>query len=93
MITCQKCLERMKPEDPRIPTGKYHHSSCDYYCSKPDYERELEQGMKQDIIERHISYQNVDGKQLSLLRKNLIDYIDEKLSTKNIKYTIKETSN
>ena len=29
---------------------------------------------------RYVSYQNVDGKQLSLLRKNLIQHIDEKLN-------------
>jgi len=42
LITCEECRDRMKPEDPRVPTGPYHHSTCDYFCSKPTYYRELE---------------------------------------------------
>jgi len=43
MITCAECQRRLYPEDPRIPVGKYHHSTCDYFCNKPSYYRELEQ--------------------------------------------------
>ncbi len=42
MITCAECIERLKPDDPRIPSGRYHHSSCDYFCDKPSYYRDIE---------------------------------------------------
>jgi len=42
MITCNECLDRMKPDDPRVKSGHYHLSGCDY-CNKPQYYRELEQ--------------------------------------------------
>ncbi len=45
MITCQECLEKMKPDDPRVPTGRYHHSSCDYFCNKPTYYKEIEKAI------------------------------------------------
>lgn len=46
MISCAECREKLSPEDPRIPTGRYHHSTCDYYCNKTTYDRELEQASK-----------------------------------------------
>ena len=42
MITCQECIERMKPNDPRVKSGRYYLCGCDY-CNKPHYFRELEQ--------------------------------------------------
>lgn len=32
-MNCEKCIERFKPDDPRVKSGRYHLSSCDY-CSK-----------------------------------------------------------
>ena len=45
MIPCTECLEnaRKQGDDPRVPVGRYHQSSCDFYCDKPTYFRELEQ--------------------------------------------------
>ena len=43
MITCKECRERLYPDDPNIPTGKYRHSTCNYFCDKPTYFREAEQ--------------------------------------------------
>jgi len=42
MITCEECIQRMYPDDPRVKSGRYHLCGCDY-CQKPDYYRELEQ--------------------------------------------------
>ncbi len=50
MITCNECRERLYPEDPSIPTGRYGHSSCDYFCDKSSNYRELET-IKEPIIE------------------------------------------
>lgn len=41
MITCRECIERLKPDDPRVKSGRYHLCGCDY-CNKPSYFRELE---------------------------------------------------
>jgi len=43
MITCKECIERFKNwgDDPRVKSGRYHLSGCDY-CDKPTYYRELE---------------------------------------------------
>ena len=41
MITCAECIQRMKPDDPRIKSGRYNLCGCDY-CSKSTYYRELE---------------------------------------------------
>ncbi len=43
MISCADCIQRMKPDDPRVPVGLYHQSGCDSYCNKPTIERDLEQ--------------------------------------------------
>jgi len=43
MLSCRECIERLRPDDPRIPTGRYHQSSCDFYCNKPTRYRDLEQ--------------------------------------------------
>ena len=48
MITCKECRERLYPEDPSIRLGKYHMSTCEHYCNKPDSERDLEQ-LKNDV--------------------------------------------
>jgi len=47
MITCEECRERLSP-DPSIRLGKYHMSTCEHYCNKPNSERELEQ-LKNDV--------------------------------------------
>ncbi len=54
MITCAECIERMKPDDPHVRSGKYHMCGCDY-CNKPSYYRELESQSppEQVIIHRH----------------------------------------
>jgi len=60
MITCIECIERFKSwgDDPRVKSGRYHKSSCDY-CNKPQYYIDLEQikniktdEPKQDTIAR-----------------------------------------
>lgn len=39
-MTCEKCIERFKPDDPRVKSGRYHLSSCDY-CSNEYHLEEL----------------------------------------------------
>ena len=43
MISCNECIELLRKlgDDPRIKSGRYHLSGCDY-CNKPTYYRELE---------------------------------------------------
>ena len=58
LITCRECRERLFPEDPSVPSGPYHHSTCDYFCNKPDYFREIEAVQKPQVVEhihRHIT--------------------------------------
>ncbi len=43
MMSCKECKERLYPDDPSVPIGRYHHSACDYFCDKPLYYRELEE--------------------------------------------------
>lgn len=47
MISCKDCIENLKPDDPRVKSGKYRLCGCDY-CNKPDYYRQLE-GLKDDV--------------------------------------------
>ncbi len=42
MITCEECIQKMYPDDPRVKSGHYHLCDCDY-CDKLTYYRELEQ--------------------------------------------------
>ena len=43
MISCKECKERLFPHNPTIRLGKYRLSTCEHYCNKPQYYRELEQ--------------------------------------------------
>ena len=43
MISCKECRESLYPDDPSIRVGRYHLSTCEHYCNKPNYYRELEQ--------------------------------------------------
>jgi len=58
MISCKECLERMYPEDPRVPVGRYHQSGCECYCDKPSYDRELEEKIEAreptEVIHRYV---------------------------------------
>jgi len=46
----------MKPDDPRVKSGRYHLCGCDY-CNKSTYFRELErkqvEPQVQEVIHRH----------------------------------------
>ena len=48
MIECKECIRNLHPHDPRVPVGRYHQSTCGYYCDKPSYYRELEQALTPD---------------------------------------------
>ena len=77
LIPCAECIERMKPEDPRVRSGRYNKCGCDY-CGKSTYDREIEnQQLKPQQVE--VIYQQVTDVQISYLRHNLASYIDKKL--------------
>ena len=48
MLTCEECKRNLYPHDPTIKTGRYHMSTCEHYCDKPDSKRDLEQ-LKSDV--------------------------------------------
>jgi len=89
VLTCRECREHLYPEDPSIPTGKYHHSTCAYFCSKPDYYREIER-IKEvskeeptEVIHRHINYNSSlsrkeYGEIEQIKRKSI--YLDKKVN-------------
>ena len=90
MLTCKECRERLYPHDPSIRLGKYHMSTCEHYCNKPQSERELEQ-LKNDVelikrteipdlIEvRQLKYQVEQAKAGYLhLQKKLDEHLDKK---------------
>ena len=68
MITCSECIERLRPDDPRIPTGRYHQSSCDLYCNKPTYYRELEQQEAPEII-HVVRHSNMNKQEFDILQQ------------------------
>ena len=51
MITCKECIESLRPDDPRVRSGRYMMCGCDY-CNKPTYYREIESANRETIIER-----------------------------------------
>ena len=86
MISCSECVERMKPDDPRVKSGRYHLCGCDY-CNKPDY-RQLEQPKPEpeipDSIEikqlRHQVEQARAG--FLFLQNKLNEHLDKKRKSK-----------
>ncbi len=40
MLTCQECINRLFPGDPRVKAGRYNLCGCDY-CCKPYKELEV----------------------------------------------------
>jgi len=84
VITCEECIQRMKPDNPRVRSGRYNKCGCDY-CDKPSYYRTVESRITEPDRVEYVTYQNVDGKQLASLRKNLTIYLDEKFN--NLKNT------
>ena len=66
MITCADCIRRLYPDDPRVKSGSYHLSGCDY-CNKPKYFRDTEQQKHTRIIEHRHS--NMSQKDYDLLQQ------------------------
>ena len=80
MITCADCRQRLLPDDPRIRSGKYHLSGCDYYCNKPDYYREIEAEREPQIIEHRHS--DMGKKEFDLLQQTAlkVDWLEKRLN-------------
>jgi len=79
MITCKQCIEDLRPDDPRIRSGRYRMCGCDY-CNKPSYFRELELSTEevarpQEIIHRH---SNMGAKEFDLLQQTAmkVDHLE-----------------
>ena len=98
MITCAQCIQQLKPEDPRVRSGRYRLCSCDY-CSKPSYFRELEEVQKDMPAPRpivNVTYK-MDARstpafkelkeQIALTNGRLDKYFEDKKKVKR-KYTI-----
>jgi len=91
VITCRACIERLYPHDPRIPCGRYHHSTCDYFCNKSDYDRELEQKVEQVLKQPPVvtplipEYKYLDTLKADMmhLKNKLNEHIDASKKTKN----------
>ena len=85
IITCEECRERLYPDDPSVPVGRYHHSTCDYFCNKPTRYRELEKeaAPKPQVVEHIVRTSNMGRQEFMLLQslqgqvKYLQDKVDE----------------
>ena len=77
MISCKECKERLYPEDPTIRVGKYHLSTCEHYCNKPQYYRDLEQAKSE--IQPVFKPRPVD-KEIDQL-KGMVLYLQNKVNT------------
>ncbi len=78
MITCKECRERLYPDDPRIPVGRYHHSTCVYFCDKPMYNRELE-ATEPQVVEHIHRTSNMSRKEFDCLERLIERLIKERL--------------
>ena len=93
MISCKECKERLYPEDPTIRVGKYHLSTCEHYCDKPSYYRELEERLSTEVIIKKVhTHINIDKKALELQKRivsleSKLEHLDKKKRTDT--YTIK----
>jgi len=75
MITCRQCIDEFKPDDPRIKSGSYHLSGCDY-CNKPLYFRNIEDG---DLPDRTIVDLDKESKdEMKRLRAQVM-YLDKQV--------------
>jgi len=97
MITCAECIERFKAwgDDPRIKSGRYRLSGCDY-CNKPQYYRELEAEQREpqvtEIIHRHADMSKQEFADLQSL-KGQVKFLQSKIEelTKRRKPEKKQT--
>ena len=90
-MLCKECILGMKPDDPRIKTGRYHLCGCDY-CDKPTYYRELEAAQpialpqtppEHRLIKKLLEIQGMANNTRMKLQEHLT-------SKKKSKFTIKE---
>ena len=86
MITCNECIDRMKPDDPRVKSGKYHLCGCDY-CNKPTYYRDLEtiKSEIQPVFRPRPVDKDIDQLKAGFihLQNKLNEYIDKNKNGKN----------
>ena len=81
MTTCLQCISDFHPDDPRVKSGKYHLSGCDF-CTI-DYSL-MDSGELEEVYQR-----------LSLISKKLSGQVDGLASKKksaritNDKYTLR----
>ena len=104
MLTCRECKEMLYPEDPTIRQPRWIRgqiipygspSTCDGFCDKPTYYRELEQREPQ-VIEHIHRTSNMDKKEFALLQQlsQQVKYLDKKVNElyekkKGVTYEIK----
>ena len=92
MITCEECRLRMKPDDPRVRSGKYNRCGCDF-CDKPSYyieiEKQHELPEQEEFTIRQWDYiQQIKAEVLHYRKEHatLMLELDKKTKKKGIKY-------
>jgi len=93
MLTCRECLERMKPDDPHIRSGRYNLCGCDY-CDKPTYYRDLESDNSPQVVEHIHRRSDMGKKEFDLLQYTVVKvaYLEKRLNErKPTKQTTKFT--
>ena len=89
MLSCAECRARLYPSDPSVRTGLYQRSTCEHYCSKPHYYRELEQMEHTQVIEhRHSDMSKQDFARLNNL-EGQVKYLQGKLTERQTKKSVK----
>jgi len=78
----------MKPDDPRVRSGKYMMCGCDY-CNKPSYYRELEtpKPQVQEVIHRHSDMSKKEFAELQRLGGQVKYLLAKAESSEGYKYT------
>jgi len=78
LITCEECRRRLLPDDPRVKSGRYRLSCCDY-CDKPDYYRELE---KPPVVEHIVRHSDMGAKEFDQLQQTAaeVKYLRDKVA-------------
>ena len=87
MLSCAECKERLYPSDPTIRVGRYHLSTCEHYCNKPTYYRELEQSKSeiQPVFKPRPVDKEIDQLKAGYihLQSKLNEHLDKSKTAKN----------
>ena len=89
MLLCKECKTRLFPSDPTIRLGFYRLSTCEHYCNKSQYDRDLEQMEHTQVIEhRHSDMSKQDFARLNNL-EGQVKYLQGKIAEKQERKQVK----